>query len=335
MELSERINAFVQLGEQLYRLSDKDRELLQKKIRDQNPWFTSESVDLAMKGILSWLTKEQLENWASHYHTTSNPKRIGIAMAGNIPMVGFHDFLCVLISGHQIKLKLSSSDSILIPFVFEKLTSIEPRLNGQVESVELLKNIDGLLATGSDNTARYFEYYFKDIPYIIRKNRSSCAILMGDEDQSSLTELGKDIYSYFGLGCRNVSKIFVPAGYSIPILLDALNVYQPVINHHKYANNYDYHKAILLMNGVSFFDNGFSLLTENKSLISPLANIYFEFYENQDDLREKINNTSAKLQCIVSAKGWFAGSVDFGQAQFPELDDYADKIDTMKFLAEL
>jgi hypothetical protein len=243
-------------------------------------------------------------------------------MAGNIPLVGFHDLLCVLISGHRLSAKLSSQDSVLMRYVVEKLVAIEPRFKDYISFVERMNDADAVIATGSDNTARYFEYYFRNIPHIIRKNRSSCAILRGTETNEQLIALGKDVFSYFGLGCRNVSKLFVPKDYDFKRLLDLWQPYHDVFNHHKYVNNYDYNKSILLVNRTPHLDNGFVLITENKALVSPISVVYYEVGEPDP--------SSDKIQCVVSAE-----HVPFGKTQEPELTDYADRVDTLKFLTAL
>jgi hypothetical protein len=180
-----------------------------------------------------------------------------------------------------------------------------------------------VIATGSDNTARYFEYYFRTKPHIIRKNRSSIAVLTGNETDDQLIALGKDVFSYFGLGCRNVSKLVVPEGYDFTRPLRLWEVYHDVSNHHKYVNNYDYNKSILLINGTHHFDNGFALLTPNEALVSPISVLY---YATSADL------ASDKIQCIV---GSGANYIPFGTTQEPTLTDYADNVDTLKFLTGL
>ena len=336
MNLIDRIKAFYLLGNKIDHLSTEERELLYTKTANLNPWFIPPSIELSLQGISSFLKEENLHAWVSSYGPLEEAnKKVGIAMAGNIPLVGFHDYLCVLISGNQAIVKLSAQDSVLLPALHDWLIEIEPRFSGKLVIEERLKNIDGMIATGSDNTSRYFEYYFRNIPHIIRKNRSSVAILMGEEETSQLTELGKDLFSYFGLGCRNISKLYIPEGYEFKNLFESWVSYKDIINHHKYANNYDYQKSILLVNQVSHYDNGFVLLTQNDQLVSPVAVVYLESYSTQSDLKRKIKSHQNKIQCIVSANGWFEGSVPFGKAQLPKLSDYADGIDTLKFLAEI
>lgn len=336
MNLSDRINAFVSLGQRLDELTDEEKKTLAEKAGTENGWFTEKSVAKALGGIQYFLSKESLSNWTSHYSLeTKSQKIIGVAMAGNIPLVGFHDLLCVLIAGHKLLAKKSSQDSFLIETLSQWLVEIEPRFAKQIEFAERLNPAQAVIATGSDNTARYFEYYFRNIPHIIRKNRSSCAVLMGEEESDLLTTLGVDVFSFFGLGCRNVSKIYVPEEYSFSNLLKSWESYQPIIHHHKYANNYDYQKSIMLINQTPFYDNGFVLLTSQPSLVSPISVLHYEFYKDQTDLKAKLHLQQDKLQCVVSANAWYTGSIPFGKAQTPDVGDYADQVDTLKFLSEL
>jgi len=334
MTLEQRINAFSALGNRISSLSKTEREQIYQHASLTNGWFTPASVQTALDGIVLFLKKETLQTWISRYPTPASEKLVGIAMAGNIPLVGFHDLLCVLISGHRALIKLSSQDA-LIEVMIKWLIEIEPGFADKITIAERLNAAEVMIATGSDNTSRYFEYYFRNKPNIIRKNRSSCAIIMGEEPSTTLAELAKDVFTYFGLGCRNVAKVFVPEEYSFNGLLDAWAPYNDIINHHKYANNYDYQKSILLVNQTPFFDNGFVLLTESSNLVSPISVLFYERYLDQQDLQQKLQSHADKLQCIVSANGWYAGSVPFGKAQQPEVWDYADDVDTMKFLTSI
>jgi hypothetical protein len=336
MTLDDRINAFSALGLRISSLTEVEKEVLHSGAARLNPWFSAESVALALQGITLFLQKENLQKWIAPYNIPqTGGKKIGIAMAGNIPLVGFHDFLSVLISGHVAVVKLSSQDSYLISTLSEWLIQINPGFKEKIQFVDLLKNTDAIIATGSDNTARYFEYYFRNIPHIIRKNRSSCAIIMGEENQQELAALGPDVFSYFGLGCRNVSKIFIPEDFNIASLFEAWNAHKEIIHNHRYANNYDYQKSIMLVNKIPFLDNGFLLITENQNLVSPISVLHYETYSNQVELHAKIESQKEKLQCIVSANGWFMNSIPFGKAQMPELWDYADGIDTLRFLGSI
>jgi hypothetical protein len=253
-------------------------------------------------------------------------------LAGNIPLVGFHDFLSVLISGNSVLIKTSSKDQFLLPFVAKYIIAIEPKFEDKITFIEgKLENFDTVIATGSNNTARYFDYYFKDKPSIIRKNRNSVAVLNGEETKEQLAALGEDIFRYFGLGCRNVSKLFVPKEYSFVAFFEAIFEYQDVIHYEKYANNYDYNKAVFLMSNFKLLDNGFLTLKEDSSHASPISSVFYEFYENIDDLQIRLNSESEQIQCIVSNTS-IENSIDFGQTQKPNLWDYADNIDTISFL---
>lgn len=333
MTLDQRIRAFDQLGDHLEHLSNEDFESIAERARLENPWFTQDNVKRSVKGIATFLKNDQLKQWTGQYSFHGPQKTIALVMAGNIPLVGFHDFLCVLISGNRAQIKLSSKDSKLIQYLVDFLVSIEPGLRSQIEFREKLEGFDAIIATGSDNSARYFEYYFGKYPNIIRKNRTSCAILTGGESDADIENLGVDVFSYFGLGCRNVAKVYVPNAYDFSRLLSRWDSFKEVIHHHKYANNYDYQKSILLVNGVPHLDNGFVLLQENEKLVSPISVLYYEYYSNEDDLQQKLNANAEKIQCIVG-NGMLA-TVNFGQAQYPQVWDYADRIDTLKFLSDL
>ncbi|MEJ7645357.1 MAG: acyl-CoA reductase [Chryseolinea sp.] len=332
MTREDKIHAFHQLGKQLEQLSDDEFQSLATDTRNQNPWFTEDNIRRSFDGITRWLDKKSLDDWISTYDFNISPRKIAVVMAGNIPLVGFHDFLSVLISGHSLLIKSSSKDKVLLTFIVEMLTSIEPRFKSKIEYADQLKGFDAIIATGSDNTSRYFEYYFKKYPHIIRKNRTSVAIVDGHETLEDLTALGDDIFSYFGLGCRNVAKIFLPAGFRIDTLFECWSKFKEIINHHKYCNNYDYQKSVLLITQAPFLDNGFVMLQENKKLFSPLAVVYYEFYTDQKALAQTLEPVRSKIQCVVSNE---EGSVKFGGAQSPMLGDYADQIDTLKFLTTL
>ncbi len=336
MELSDRIKAFERLGTQLKGLSPSDREVLAMGAKSENAWFTDESVRQAVSGIAFMLEPTALKQWLGSYAiVNSQPKKVGVAMAGNIPLVGFHDLLCIVLSGHIAVVKLSSQDQYLMRQIIQWLYEIDPKLRERIKIEERLNHVDAIIATGSDNTARYFEYYFRNIPRIIRKNRSSCAVIMGEESPEEISKLGIDIFSYFGLGCRNVSKIYLPEGYEINNLMEPIESFQSIIHHNKYVNNYDYRKSIFLVNRQPHYDNGFLLLIENSSVVSPISVVHFEYYATLQDLDEKIAAQKEKIQCVVSAQGWYKGSVPFGKAQLPDPWDYADQVDTMQFLLSI
>jgi hypothetical protein len=334
MVSEDRIKAFEKLGNYLSAIDRDELLMLSERARNENPWFTTDSVSLALSGTINYLNGNSLREWTSRYNLTGvNPKIVSIIMAGNVPLVGFHDFLSVLISGHSALIKLSSKDSLLLKFLTDKLVMIAPSFNDRIAFAEQLKNFDAVIATGSDNSARYFNYYFGKYPNIIRKNRTSVAVLTSRETNEELTLLGKDIFSYFGLGCRNVSKLFVPKQYDITQLFQHWNVYKDVIHHHKYCNNYDYQKSILLINREHFFDSEFVMLQESEKLVSPISVVYFERYADESDLALKLTSVRERIQCIVGSNR--PATVQFGQAQTPLLWDYADRVDTLKFLEQL
>jgi hypothetical protein len=331
MNLTERIHAFSALGDRIAHLSDDERTELTELVLSRNAWFTPNNVNKALAGIAFMLQREKLESWTEPYHLEPDvPKIVGIVMAGNIPAVGFHDLLCVLLSGNVAAVKLSSQDEVMIQVLMKWLVAMEPRFKKNLEFRDRLDHTDAVIATGSDNTARYFDYYFGKQPNIIRKNRTSVAVLDGTETPEELTKLGDDIFSYFGLGCRNVSKLFVPKGYDITILFPYWEMFSAVGYHHKYNNNYDYHKSILLVNRIAHLDTGFLLARETEELVSPTSLIYYQRYTSPEELRELLNEHDEKIQCVVGH-----GFIPFGEAQSPEPWDYADGVDVLKFLEEL
>jgi hypothetical protein len=329
---------FSTLGTQLCYPDDE----LSAVIRDEhhyNAWFTPENTELAVKSIGEMLNKENLSEWLNQYHGvgTGGSKKVGLILAGNIPLVGFHDVLCVLASGNHALIKSSTQDARLIKQVLKRLIAIEPAFENKFTFVEKLDNFDAVIATGSNNTSRYFEYYFGKVPNIIRKNRNSVAVLNGDETAEQLHKLGHDIFDYFGLGCRNVSKVLVPNGYDFTPFFEAIEPYHNIIHHHKYHNNYDYNKSIYLVNRDHHLDNGFLILKEDKSFTSPLAVLFFEYYEDIVSVQTTLAQENKNIQCIVSDVALDVNNqvVTFGQSQHPALWDYADGIDTMDFLTKL
>lgn len=296
----------------------------------QNPWFTQDNLKFCLEQWGEILTEENLNNWVQNYSATQNPKNVGIIMAGNLPLVGFHDLISVLLSGHHAIVKTSSKDDVLMSFVIDYLLEFETFKN-TIQKVERLKNHDAVIATGSNNTARYFEYYFKEIPNIIRKNRTSVVVLKGDETVEDLRKLAEDIFRYFGLGCRNVTKLYLPKGFNTDLLFESFYEWKEVINYTKYANNYEYNRAIYLMGSESFLDNNFVMLKESDELFSPIGVVNYEFYENLDDVKNELIQNEEKIQCIVGNDF----EVKFGETQKPSLTDYADGIDVMAFLEKL
>ena len=330
MNLQMRIDLAAQLGQ--YILSGST-EWLDTKQRASliNPWFTQEFIDIATGSIAThFLDKQKLENWTSSYKIeTVTSKKIGIVMAGNIPLVGFHDFLCVLISGHKAIIKASSKDEVLIKHLTQKLIEWDKGSNEMIVFQEMLKNCDAYIATGSNNSARYFEYYFKKYPHIIRRNRTSVAILDGNETAKELEELADDVHLYFGMGCRNVTKIFVPKEYDFIPLLTAFKKYDHFKDHNKYKNNYDYYLALHILNGKFYMANESLILLENPSIFSPISQLNYEFYTDKKIVEESLRSME-DMQCTVGH-----GHIPFGQAQLPSLSDYADGIDTINFLTKL
>ncbi|GGZ90538.1 acyl-CoA reductase [Algibacter mikhailovii] len=349
MQLQERINAFVKLGDFLRQFSNQDiskaeniefndiffdgfKHLL-KIAQEHNGWFTLENIQFALKSWSDALTLENLNKWVKPYNIEETPpKQVAIIMAGNIPLVGFHDFLSVLIIGHRVLVKQSSNDKHLLPFLAKYLEYVAPKFKGHIVfTEEKLEGFDAVIATGSDNTARYFEYYFKGKPSIIRNNRNSVAILSGNETTDDLKNLSEDIFRYYGLGCRNVSKIFVPKGYKFDSFFESIYHWNPIINKAKYANNYDYNKAVYLMSEFDMLENGFFMIKEDQSFASPIATLFYEYYENLDQLKVILETKKEQIQCIVS-KGFNENEIAFGATQKPQLWDYADDVDSIEFL---
>ena len=333
MTLKERISLFSSLGELIKNSLDAKFEEKINKAIQLNPWFTKHHIKTSFDSISQMLEEENVVNWIGSYNLSeTKSKDVLIITAGNIPIVGFHDLLCVLISGHKAILKISSKDNILMKYIIELLISIDSRIVDYIIIVDdvVKSNYDALIATGSDNSSKYFNYYFKDYKSIIRKNRRSVAILNGEETGEDLKQLAKDIFLYFGLGCRNVSKLYLPSGYNTDKLFNAFFDYKDVINHLKYSNNYHYNKTVYLMNSEKLLDNGFVLLKEDKSIQSPVATVFFEYYNNRLELNDFIEVNKLLFQCIVSKD-----DIEFGQTQFPKINDYSDQIDTIEFLLSI
>ncbi|MGK7396818.1 MAG: acyl-CoA reductase [Candidatus Cyclobacteriaceae bacterium M3_2C_046] len=336
ISLTERINAFIRLGERLNNLSDNEKEMIYSQARAHNGWFTRESIDKALEGICHYVDAQNLNFWLKNYEIELKPAQsIGLVLAGNIPLVGFHDFLCVILSGHNVMAKLSHQDPFLLKYIIDQLIDIEPGLAEQINLVERLKQMDAVIATGSDNTSRYFEYYFGKYPHIIRKNRTSLAILTGKETKAEIIGLGHDLFDYFGLGCRNVAKIFLPQSYSILELLPQLAAFEPIIANNKYANNYHYHRAVFLVNRIEHLDSGFVLWRQQEDLFSPTGVVYYDHYTDIEQVKTYKKLYLDKIQCTTSHHPEIEDKIPFGTAQQPGLADYADGVDTMKFLLQL
>ena len=359
MTIDNRIKAFITLGrflkqfsvtgkkgvtdelDSLNALFYEDMQELIKTVHIHNQWFTEANVRNSMGALADSLEENALLDWISIYikdlKEVKEPKRVAVIMAGNVPMVGFHDMLCVLLSGNKFTGKLSSDDKFLLPFVAKILKQIEPEFNNLIEFTEdQLKNIEAVIATGSNNSARYFDYYFGKYPNIIRKNRNSVAVLTGAETTDELKQLGNDVFQYFGLGCRNVSKLFVPQGYVFDTFYESIFDFQDVANNNKYANNYDYNKTVYLMSSnPTLLDNNFLLLKLDASYSSPIGVLFYEFYDDIKVLNKKLETEAEQLQCIVSSSIEIKNAIPFGIAQCPKLNDYADGVDTMRFLVGL
>ncbi|PTX43223.1 acyl-CoA reductase LuxC [Christiangramia gaetbulicola] len=301
-----------------------------------NGWFNRENIIFSLQQWSNALTPRNLKLWLDSYNLSeSGGKTVGIVMAGNIPLVGFHDFISVLVSGHKVLVKQSTSDQQLLPVIAAYLMHLDKRYEERIRfTKDRLEDFDAVIATGSNNTARYFEYYFKGKPSIIRKNRNSVAILTGEETKEDLQKLGEDIFRYYGLGCRNVSKLYVPENYDFDSFFKAIYEWNPLINQNKYANNYDYNKAVYLMSEFKLLDNGFLILKEDESFGSPIASLFYETYSNPKELEEVLEKNSDNIQCIVK-KDSNKNEVTFGQTQKPELWDYADNVDTIEFLSKI
>lgn len=336
--LSARLNCFIKLGQLLADLSSEEKTSLAARAKYENPWFVESNVLLALASISDMLNEKQLQDFAHNYSALENeysPKKVGLVLAGNIPAVGFHDVLCVLLSGHIAVVKFSKDDRVLMQFLVDKIVEIEPQFNEYIKIVDRLTDIEAVICTGSDNSARYFESYFGKYPNIIRKNRTSIAVLDGTETPEDLHNLGKDIFTYYGLGCRNVSKLFIPKNQDLTKIIDGLESFSYVIEQHKYANNHTYNKAIYLLNQEEFLDNDFAIFKESEELNSPLSVILVERYDNTNEVLVRLESVKEKVQCIVSKILEIENRIPFGEAQKPHLHDFADGVDTMQFLLSL
>ena len=333
MNIERRITAFAALGDFVLKNPVSLQEIVNKTFI-YNTWFTIDNINQALQNIaIEFLNKEKLENWISGYGskiTTHDTKTIAIVAAGNIPMVAFHDILCVLISGNKLQLKLSEKDQYLLPFLLEQLINIEPDFKELISIQFKLEKFDAIIATGSNNTAKHFAYYFGKYKNIIRRNRNSVAILTGEETKEDIENLGHDIFDYFGLGCRNVSKIFVPEKFDLYSLKDGLTKHIGVNQHNQYMNNLDYQRTLYLMNQTPLIDIDFINIVENNSLHSPISCLHVERYKRLEDVKKNIAEQTENIQCVVGK-----GYLEFGKSQQPGLSDYADNVDTMEFILNL
>ena len=342
MNLQENtIQAWIKVSEQIRMILDKSERstfsdqwsVVCRQAEAENPWFSQDQLNHALQGISMLLDPEKLQVFARKYQNegTGKSKEVGVIMAGNIPAAGFHDMLCVSLSKQNLSAKLSSSDKIILPFIKSILEWADTIVAAKIRFVENLKDVDAVIATGSDNSARYFEYYFGKKPHIFRKNRNSVGIITGDENEYDLILLGRDIFTYFGLGCRSVSKLFVPESYSFDSFFEAMLEYKAIMQHTRYMNNHDYQQALYLMNQETFLTNNFLIVKEDARLSSPVGVVFFESYQNKESLQTKLDSINDKLQCTVK-KG---GEINLGQAQMPGISDFADGVDTMEFLSNL
>ena len=338
--LHERIGILEELGAYIHENGPALQSVIQQTAR-HNPWFTPENQHAALEAIATrFLDRRKLEKWLAGYPQAGahqgRPAKVALILAGNLPLVGFHDWICVFAAGRDALIKLSEKDPFLLPHLISVLAAKYPQLAGSVEFAERLSGFDAVIATGSNNSARYFEYYFGKYPHIIRKNRNAVAVLTGKESKDDILLLGKDIFQYFGMGCRNVSKIYVPVGYDFELFLEILHEYREIILHHKYKHNYDYNYALYLINKTPFKMNGCILLTESDAIPSRIASLNYAFYGDSAALEAELQGRSAEIQCICSSR-WETSLpvISFGKAQEPELWEYADGVDTMAFLLGL
>ncbi len=337
MNLKERISVLTKLGQALSHPDPKRTALIKASYRD-NLWFTQDNYEMAIRAIADrMLQRSLLEEWVRPYPIsgTMTPQTVGMVLAGNIPLVGFHDVLSTFICGHIAQIKLSDKDKLVLPYLIEQLATFDERIRPYFKFVDRLADFDRVIATGSNNTARYFELYFGKYPNIIRKNRNAVAVLRGNESLGALYDLGKDIFTYFGLGCRNVSKLYVPKGYDFEPLLEQLHEYRQIIELNKYKNNFDYNFTLLILNSKKYYSNGCILIYENELIQSRIASLHFEYYEDENDLLKNLESHREEIQCLVSDQPvdhW--KHIPLGGAQTPGLDDYADGVDTLAFLTE-
>jgi len=346
-DFKERLIAFSELGTLFKENVDKKENkkfpewdtVLEKTLIEShsyNSWFTIDNLKLSLKNWSNSLQENIISDWLSKYNIEDkSSKKIAIIMAGNIPAVGFHDLLCSLLLNFDCIVKLSSEDKLLIPFIVKFLESRNEKLKNKVTfESEKLKDFDGVIATGNNNSHRYFDYYFSKYPNLLRKTRHSIAVLDGKESDKDLSDLSNDIFNYFGLGCRSVSKVFIPYGYDLDLLFNAFFRHKEVVNHNKYVNNFDYNKAVYLMSKEKFIENGFIILKEESKLGSPIGCLFYEFYNDKKEITKLINNNSDSIQCVVSNIN-FNTNIKFGQTQCPNISDYADNNDTIKFLLKI
>lgn len=337
MKLAERIQLLGATGIALSSdLTSGRLDDVMERAEIQNPWFVKSFVQKALNHIIdAYLNADRLTEWLSKegVQEIEASKLIGLIPAGNIPLVGIHDLISVFASGHRAMLKPSSKDQILMDLILSTMKDIEPEIGTLIQKVDRMSGFDAVIATGSNNTYRYFEYYFGKYPNVLRKNRTSVAVLSGGESEQELRKLGDDVYNYFGLGCRSVSKIYVPKGFEMPSLLDSWKPFEWIGNHNKFHNNYMYRKSVQLVNAVSHYDTGYSLVTANDSIFSPIGVLHYQEYESQAQIEEDFISKSSDIQVVVS--NFMKNSIQLGSSQYPAIDDYADGANTIAFLKSL
>ncbi|MDA8692978.1 acyl-CoA reductase [Saprospiraceae bacterium] len=336
MILSERIEALVQLGLSIDH--DSNDELYRRAVAE-NPWFTVSSIIQSIDAIKnSFLDKDKLQNWLNEYNVSDaqTGRKVGLILAGNIPLVGFHDMMSVFLSGHNVIMKLSDKDKLLPTYFIHYLIGMYPELQSTFSIVERLVDYDAVIATGSDSSANIFKKYFNHVPHIVRRNRNGVAVISANDTEKDLSELHHDIFDYFGLGCRNLSKVYLEKGVSPDMVFKVIEPVRDIIHHNKYKNNYDYSYALYLMNQDKFLTNDFMIFRESPDLVSRIACLHFEYYDSRNDLESKLTEVKDKLQCVVSSEPVLDFThFTFGQAQKPALHDYADGVDTLEFLSQL
>lgn len=337
MNLKQTIDALHKVGQVFGNENNIELQQTIDLAFNKNRWFDADNTKMALRYWSNQLTPEKLTEWIERENIIENasPKNIGVITAGNIPLVGLHDVVSVLLSGNYVKAKLSSDDEVLMKFFISELTKANPDVGKAVEVVEKIEGIDAVIATGSNNTARYFEYYFGKYPHIIRKNRNSIAVITGNETVETIKQIGNDILSYFGKGCRNITQLWLPKGYDLVAFLDQLQGFGEIVNHNKYANNYHYHKAILLMNIDEHLDTGYMLLKEDRKIYSPIGMINYTYYDNMGEVKEFLAQNAENIQCVVSESDSLPEAITAGETQNPNLWDYADGVNTVKFLQGL
>ena len=326
--------------------SDTEFNRIINKSRSENPWFTEQNILMSLRNWVEALAEENVNIWTEKYidELMSRRKELNIAVvnAGNIPFVGLHDLLSVLLSGNSYLGKNATGDSFLLPYITSILCLVEPSYKENIRFVSRLESMDAVIATGNNNSARYFKYYFGKYPHIIRKNRNGVGVLLGNESNEKLHELGNDIFDYFGLGCRNISKLYVPKGYNFNKFFEAIEEFKGMLNHNKYMNNFDYNNSVLLLKQIPFLQNGFLIIRKENQIASPVAVLHYEEYDDISGLKKNLLNTIEQLQCIVFEGNYLSDDfllenirVDFGKTQKPALWDYADGVDTVDFLLGL